>query len=168
MGAHDHRAFRRSLRWLDRTPFNRLAADVTVDKGDAKSSKLDIDGPVIGVGVEGRAKLVTGRIDLRARVAAAVVRRSTSLRISGFFDRVRVAVDPDAGGLLGVFASLFENTSAALPGAGRTELDSLVGEVIEKTDAGKTLGPDAPEALLTLRASAWRRPVDNLGRAVRW
>ena len=98
----------------DRTPFNRLAADVTVDKGDAKSSKLDIDGPVIGVGVEGRAKLVTGQIDLRARVAAAIPPPlRLPLRISGTFDRVRVAVDPDAGGLLGVFASLFENTSAA-------------------------------------------------------
>lgn len=138
-----------------RTPITRLNADLNLDKGVARESQVDMDGPIIGATAEGSMRLVDQEIDYRARIRLAAWFRAISLRIFGDWSQPSVA--PDLGSVFtrsggpggdGTLADALAGVDVSDP-----ELAGLIGQVIERTGQ-RGLDPLVGGALKALQERA--------------
>jgi AsmA protein len=134
-----------------RTPFERIDADVRVDKGVAESNVMELAGPVVGARADGIARLPTRQIDYNARVSFPNW-WSIAVRIFGPLTQLRYDVD--------WFSTLFNRQT---PAATRmavaegldlkdAELAGMLATALEKAEAAPTRSPDDfdPEILRAL------------------
>jgi uncharacterized protein involved in outer membrane biogenesis len=140
-----------------RTPITRLNADLNLDKGVARESQVDMDGPIIGATAEGSMRLIDQEIDYRARIRLSSWFRAISLRIFG--DWSQPSVSPDLGSVFtrsggpggdGTLADALAGVDVTDP-----ELATLIGQVIERTGQ-RGLDPLVGSALKSLQERALR------------
>ena len=81
-----------------RTPFNRLDAQVNLDKGISRASRVEVDGPILGLEGDGTIRLPDKDLDYRARFRLAALFGQWAVRIFGDWDKPSVTPD------LGVFS----------------------------------------------------------------
>jgi len=75
-----------------RTPFERIDADLRMDKGVAESNVMELAGPVVGAKADGTARLPTRQLDYSARVSFPNW-WSFAVRIFGPFRELKYDVD---------------------------------------------------------------------------
>jgi AsmA protein len=134
-----------------RTPFERIDADVKLDKGIAQSTVMQLSGPVVGATADGVARLPTRQLDYNARVSFPNW-WSIAVRIFGPFTQLKYDVD--------WFSTLF---SRQTPAATRmavaegldlkdAELAGMLEGALKKAEASPTRSPDDfdPEILRAL------------------
>jgi|GEM_PF-3605613 len=135
-----------------RTPFERIDADVRVDKGIAESNVLELAGPVVGARADGVARLPTRQLDYNARVSFPNW-WSIAVRIFGPFTQLKYDVD--------WWSTLFDRRT---PAATRMavaegldlkdpELAAMLESALQKAEAAPTrsaddFDPDILRALL--------------------
>jgi AsmA protein len=137
------------------TPFERIDADLKMDKGVAQSTVMELAGPVVGAKADGTARLLTRQLDYNARVSFPNW-WSIAVRIFGPFTQLKYDVD--------WWSTLF---SRQTPAATRMsvaqglnlkdpELAGMLERAIEKAESTPTRSPDDfdPEILRALLKSA--------------
>jgi uncharacterized protein involved in outer membrane biogenesis len=142
-----------------RTVFNRLEANVTVDDGVARSSDLQLDGPIIGGNADGTAQLASRQLDAHARLT----RHPLAFLLGTFFGRICCAwhslkfeLLPDHSPMRSLAP---ESTATDIE---RLDLDDpelapLMKRVLENPEARRALGPAATETLQRVLQSAESR-----------
>lgn len=135
-----------------RTPFNRLDAQINLDKGISRASRVEVDGPILGLEGDGTIRLPEKDLDYRARFRLSSLFGQWAVRIFGDWDKPSVTPD------LGVF-SRSPGGQAPLTEMLRgvdledAELASLIGRVLDRAGP-RGLNPVFAENLRALQSRA--------------
>lgn len=135
-----------------RTPFNRLDAQINLDKGVSKASRVEVDGPILGMEGDGTIRLPDKDLDYRARFRLSSLFGEWAVRIFGDWDKPSVTPD------LGVF-SRSPGGKAPLTDMLRgvdlkdAELAGLIGQVLDRAGP-RGLDPVFAENLRALQSKA--------------
>jgi AsmA protein len=134
----------------NRTPFERVQANLNIDTGVARSSTVELTGSSVGIKGEGMLRLLTRQLDYRTNISLPPPDNFlVSVRIFGSWLKSQVAVDWD---------SFFKNWTRTLTSEGAVvetgiadpELDALVKRAIEKQGPGRELDPQGAAILKAL------------------
>ncbi|HXF55508.1 MAG TPA: AsmA family protein [Hyphomicrobiaceae bacterium] len=138
-----------------RTPFERIDADLKIDRGIAESNVMELAGPVVGARAEGVARLPTRQLDYNARVSFPNW-WSIAVRIFGPFTQLKYDVD--------WWSTLFDRRTPAPTRMAVAEgldlkdpeLAAMLESALQKTEATPTRSADDfdPDILRALLKSA--------------
>ena len=136
-----------------RTPYQRITADIELEAGEVKRSTFDLATTVIHVSGNATASLASQKVDLRARLAAAIPPPlRIPFRLSGPWSKPKLGLDEEHGSFLSVIASLFQapGGSASAPDLNDPQLHGLLTRAKGRTAANRRLEPKDADALRTV------------------
>ncbi len=152
------------IRWLTgnreydperRTPVTGLRADLDIDKGVVRDSKVEMGGPFLGVKAAGTIRLVEQRLDYAGQARIASIFRGLQFKLFG--DLTQPTFQPDLS-----LASVFSRSPPGDPSLvdlmvdvdlKDPELATLIGRVLERAGP-RGLDPGFADALRTLKLRA--------------
>lgn len=135
-----------------RWPFSRLDADMSLDKGLSKNTKVSVDTAVAGANSDGTTDLPKREIDYQAKLNTSFWFQPILVRIFGAWNSPKWAAD--------VFDTSRGATLASAEGLAKldikdAELARLLGELIDKSPgSAQPLDPAVLDTLRVLKARA--------------